>query len=586
MKSFLAFLSCLLINCSIYAQDLNFETAFSFANSLSSNTNEAGNAIASDAFGNVYASGSFRGDVDFDPTASNVILSGNPSNDNAYLAKYDSSGNIVFVHKFSATTPVNIRGNDVVVDDLGNIYYVLLSTNSTAAIDLSSIGGTTIAGGTFYILKLDNTGALLWSKILAGPTSATTDQTIVLDNLGNNLYITARHSNGTSNLDLGGTNFSISTPTTGASTFVAKYSSTGNFLWANQFVNSSGSVWGVDIDVDSNNAVYCTGMFNNTTNFGSTVLTPNGGSGEDIYVVKLNDLGNVLWAFNMGSDGNDRGQSLAIDANDNFYLGARFSRTINANPLGSSVNHTTMAGNSSGDADILLAKYTPTGSLIWSHSMGSSSGFDNITGIEINLDGDVFINGNFNGTVDFDSSSNTFNLTSNGSADVYLAAYSELGDFLDAVSFGGSAFEWGADIYYNNVLDEVYLTGNFRGTVDFDPSVASSFNITNLSSNSDDVFVSIFSVDKSTLSIEERSLDKFIISPNPTTGIVNIRNTSNEHMNKIQVYDLNGKKMMDVELSQNNLSESQLDISFLNSGIYLIKISNDRQSVIKKLVVK
>ena len=74
------------------------------------------------------------------------------------------------------------------------------------------------------------------------------------------------------------------------------------------------------LDVTSkNNYVYITGHFSNTTAFGSTTLTSNGSN--DIFVAKLSLDGDTQWAKSYGGPHNDSSYSIAIDANENIYLG-------------------------------------------------------------------------------------------------------------------------------------------------------------------------------------------------------------------------------------------------------------------------
>lgn len=84
-----------------------------------------------------------------------------------------------------------------------------------------------------------------------------------------------------------------------------------------------------------------------------------------------------------------------------------------------------------------------------------------------------------------------------------------------------------------------------------------------------------------TLSTNQFDNNKFSLYPNPTnSGFVNITSSNNEVMN-VQVFDILGKQVKNEVLSNNTLN-----VSDLNSGIYIVKITQNNASITKKLVIK
>ena len=93
--------------------------------------------------------------------------------------------------------------------------------------------------------------------------------------------------------------------------------------------------------------------------------------------------------------------------------------------------------------------------------------------------------GFFNGSIDFDPGPATFNLTSNGLFDIFIQKLDSNGNFIWAKSFGGHLSDKGTSICRDN-LGNLYITGAFKDTVDFDPGPA----IYNLSSQwGPDIFI-------------------------------------------------------------------------------------------------
>ena len=100
---------------------------------------------------------------------------------------------------------------------------------------------------------------------------------------------------------------------------------------------------------------------------------------------------------------------------------------------------------------------------------------------------------------------------------------------------------------------------------------------------SDDKFVLQMDefVVEGTLGINDDNLLEMILYPNPTDKNFVIIQTNSLATKEIEVFDIIGKKVIDVSLNTNSL-----DVSKLNSGIYLVKITVDNQTNTHKLVVK
>ena len=141
-------------------------------------------------------------------------------------------------------------------------------------------------------------------------------------------------------------------------------------------------------------------------------------------------------------------------------------------------------------AALVLTTGTPS-TYAWSSAQASVSVFGGTSGdysrsIAVDSSGNVYTTGYFYGTADFDPGAGTSNLTSAGSYDVFVSKLDSSGNFLWAKSFGGTSSDHGYSIAVDS-SGNVYTTGNFNGTVDFDPGAGTS-NLT--SAGNADVFVS------------------------------------------------------------------------------------------------
>lgn len=231
--------------------------------------------------------------------------------------------------------------------------------------------------------------------------------------------------------------------------FVAKLNNNGNFEWA---VSAGGYCRAIsqDINVDVEGNIYITGSFDGTANFGQIQLESNGKT--DVFVAKLDSSGSWLWATRAGGLYYDYSQGIEVDENENVFLTGYF--------MGSAVfGSTTLI--SKGSADIFVAKLNPSGDFLWAVSAGGIK-TDLCYDISVDLNGNSYITGYFNDI----SSFGDINLSSLGDTDVYIAKLNPSGNYLWAVSGGGTS----TDVAYDIVVDDeqfIYVTGFFYYAASF-----------------------------------------------------------------------------------------------------------------------
>ena len=333
------------------------------------------------------------------------------------------------------------------------------------------------------VLTTGTSSTYAWSSAQAsvsvfGGTSGDVGYSIEVDSSGN-VYTTG-YFNGTVDFDPGAGTSNL-TSAGGADAFVSKLDSSGNFVWAKGFGGTSGD-YGNSIAVDSSGNVYTTGYFPGTVDFdpgaGTSNLTSAGGA--DAFVSKLDSSGNFVWAKSFGGALNDVGYSIAVDSSGNVYTTGYLQGTGDFDPGAGTSNLT-----SAGDADAFVSKLDSSGNFVWAKSFGGTSG-DYPNSIAVDSSGNVYTTGSIAGTVDFDPGAGTFNLTSAGGADAFVSKLDSSGNFVWAKRFGGTLSDYGQSIEVDS-SGNVYTTGYFNGTVDFDPGAGTS-NLTSAGTN--DVFVS------------------------------------------------------------------------------------------------
>jgi hypothetical protein len=134
---------------------------------------------------------------------------------------------------------------------------------------------------------------------------------------------------------------------------------------------------------------------------------------------------------------------------------------------------------------VVMGAQAADGDFVWAKAMGGT-GPDWGDGMAVDSAGNVYTTGFFEGTVDFDPGAGVFNLTSAGGYDIFVSKLDSTGNFVWAKCMGGTNGDYGTGIAVDSA-GNVYTTGDFTGTADFDPG-AVVFNLT--SAGGYDIFVS------------------------------------------------------------------------------------------------
>ncbi|MDI9341660.1 MAG: SBBP repeat-containing protein [Sediminibacterium sp.] len=425
------------------------QTSFNWVMGMGGAATDQASAIDKDANGNIYAVGSFSGTANF---GVNFTSAGTT---NGFIVKMDPSGNYLWSKHLAGNSTARI--NDVKIDATGNIY---MTGEFNAGADFDMGVGTaslTSASVATFILKLDPSGNYMWAKqfVSLPPSGSSNGNNIDCDASGN-IYI-AGEFNGAVDFNPGAATYSL-TSNGSADVYIAKLDPSGIFLWARQFGGTSGDFM-KSMYMDGVGNVYTTGSFQGTVDFdpgaGATIYTTNN---TDIYISKLNSNGGFVYAKQIGGSGIDRGWSIYADPSGNSYTTGNFTNSVDFDPGVGTYSLTATA------ADIFVLKLDAAGNFSWADKFGTGVGID----ISVYPSSDVFITGNYSGTSDFNPGPATFNLTSNGGGDIFIARLDNSGNFVSVLSMGGTGNDGGYDILPDG-SGSIYLLGNYNATVDFNP---------------------------------------------------------------------------------------------------------------------
>lgn len=235
--------------------------------------------------------------------------------------------------------------------------------------------------------------------------------------------------------------------------FTVKYNTNGNVLWAKSAGGASFDE-GLGITTDHNGNVLVTGRFaSSSITFGSTMLTNGDTTGTmfDIFIVKYDSIGNVLWAKSAGGTSSDQSNSIAIDDSGNVFVTGYFTSP-------SITFGTTTLTMSFGSFKIFTVKYDPNGNVLWAKSSDGTNSEDAWgLGIASDLSGNVFVSGWFNApSIIFGSDT----LINSGNFDVLTLKYDPNGNVLWAKNAVGSGPDMGQSITTDG-SGNAFVTGNF-----------------------------------------------------------------------------------------------------------------------------
>jgi Beta-propeller repeat len=432
-----------------------------FAINVGGESEDLAQSIAVDDAGNSYVTGYFTGTVDFDPGPGEAeLLSGNGTTD-AFVAKYDPSGELLWVFRLGGKS-----GDDLGIDIAVQGQYIVVVGQFSGTTDFDpgpTLRRMTAAGGTdgFVLSVSRNSGTYSWAKRIGGTGD---------DRAGTvSVHQTDLHVGGSfaDTVDFDpGAGVVNRTAGGGMDAFILRLSVAGAFEQVRTLRTTGGSTSTVvGLDVDSNGRVLVTGWFTGTADFNPSSQSANRTANgmEDVFILRLTAAGAFSWVRTLGSADSDFGIGVVTsDAGSVFVTGA-FSGTVDFEP-GAGISNRT----SNGGLDSFVGGYTSSGTLVFAATTGS---FNEDLGIDISLDaqGRLVSTGQFFSTADFDPGGGSAALTSAGASDAYVWLLTTSGVLVDAFQLGGLVQDSGQAVATSG--GDVFSVGWHEGSGDFDPDL-------------------------------------------------------------------------------------------------------------------
>ena len=425
---------------------------------------EEAHDMAMDGSGDIYVVGQFNHTTDFDPGPGVFEKSPAGSND-VFLSKFSSDGIWQWTNTFGGT------GNDdvtcVQIDVDGG---VLVSGSFFSKVDFDPGPGKETrqsAGYTdAYVNRFDPNGNFTW-VITWGGSSIDSANRLAVNSQGR--INVAGSFAGIVDFDPGD---GIDTHTsTNVDVFLIQFDYEGNYLWGYNW-GSFDSINTTAIAVDSSNLILVLGQFETTVDFDPNEPVDNHTSngGFDIYLVKYTSQGEYLETVTWGGAENEIANDVYVPATDFAFITGSFNGSVDFDP-GDGTSFRT-AGSSESDA--YLSVLDDHSDFVLVRSWGGLGG-DAGNGIWVAPNGNIFVVGTFSDTSDFDPTGGTDYRISNGETDAFMARFDSDGNYECVKTWGGTSIDQPVSLIYGSST-KVWISGFFRGDVDFDPGAGEEWH--------------------------------------------------------------------------------------------------------------
>ncbi len=439
MKKFFTLFTLLMLSNLVFGQHYAFDDFIHNGGTADDKIYD----ICLDDAGNKYIAGTFKGTINFGNGVSITPI----NNTDAFVAKYDADGNILWANAMGGN--LTDYCDAVAVDSVGNVITASRFYNSvTFGTDtLFSTGSWDIA-----VVKFDADGNYLWMKrVTNGPKLMDQAYDIQVDSKGNYVLLGMFDVNDSLWLKLNYEGLEI--PSYGErDIFVIKMDSDGNPLWG---VNGGAreNDYPGELVLDENDNIYFTGYYDDSTaTFGDTQLLCE--EGKEVVVAKLDSLGVYQWAVSATGLGDDEGVAIEYvsDGDGSILVTGSFKESLSA-------NSSSDVFVSSGDNDVFILAFNTDGDYEGGYSFGGEEDEIGraITTIKGN-GGGYYVSGTIESSMEVPNDM----LTNYGKRDMLvMRMYQD--NLIWAKNYGGTSHDY---IYSAAINDEgtIYFAGSFDGS--------------------------------------------------------------------------------------------------------------------------
>lgn len=244
--------------------------------------------VSMDNDGNLISCGYYNFIVDLDPgTGTNKHNVANEGFQEGFVSKLSPDGNFIWGRSFNASSMQNYT---ITSDQLNNVtvggtFYAIVDFDPGPGEQIESSGNSDM-----FLLQLDKNGTFQWVKIIrVDPGSTAIMRNISSDPMNNTLV--SGFFNNSVDFDPGINNYKLASGKYIRSTFISKYNSSGDFIYAKKIGNglTATEAYGMDLDITGN--VYLSGYFADSSEFqinSAVIKRTSNAYSTDAFVQKAN----------------------------------------------------------------------------------------------------------------------------------------------------------------------------------------------------------------------------------------------------------------------------------------------------------
>ena len=392
----------------------------------------------------------------------------------------------------------------------------------------------------YWIIKLDSSGNIEWQKTIGGN--------------GPEVYCSIIQTTDGGFLLGGYSQSNISGEKTensrgGDDCWILKLNSSGNIEWQ-KTIGGSGREYLFSM-LQTNDNGYILGSTSSSNISGEK--TENSRGQTDFWVIKLDNLGNIMWQKTIGGDDTDFLKDI-IQTSDGSYMLAGWSYS---NISGEKTE------DSKGLEDYWILKLNEVGEIMWQKTIGGNLG-EQLNRISQISDGGFLLCGWSSSNISGDKSEN-----SNGREDYWIIKIDQNGNLEWQNTIGGDLDDIAGTVFYDNNANN-YIAGYSKSNISGDK--------TENSRGEHDFWIIKHAP---TLGLEENPFTETItLYPNPTKNTLKL-NTQDKTIDQINIYTMTGSKVLQLDV---DTVSPNVDVSTLASGVYYFQLYSGKNVALKKFV--
>lgn len=457
----------------------------------------------------------------------------NQGEKDAVILKIDQDGNTLWQYNYGGSN------EDVIWDikETPDQGFIAVGYSRSNDGDLSENNG----GQDYWIFKIDGQGALQWTKTYGGTNDDKALSVYVTEDGGTIVAGDSKSNDGDVSGHYGEFNYDC---------WVIRLDSDGNLIWGKNYGGGSNEYTASIIQLADEGYLLVSGTESEDFDVSNNYSTDDS---EDIWVVRIDDEGGIIWEKNFGGSGEDSPENVLIIDEENILICGRTT----------SSSH-DFINQGIGGNDGFVMQINIDGDVTWTNLLGGAE-IERITAIAHSTDGIGYIFSGFSESSDGDVSENY------GEWDAWLGKLSNSGELIWEQNYGGTEHDRAESI----VVTE-------EGHILFTGYTSSSDIDIEQNNGSEDFWVVCLESSVSTEmkdNIDQLDLNLF---PNPANDLITIVLGDLNAIVQCDITNASGQLLKKVQLTKQN---TVVDISAFATGIYSLRVLSETTPKMYKIVV-